>query len=265
MTGRPGFYGGSHGDSQDRDAEGFQVGPGGVPVIRLGDPNPSPYNPAFDPVWGTLGAPAQANDPWLTTPTEEEPEGQAVDVEIFGDGFEISGQLYAGQFERLSDWMNMQAGFIQVRNAWHAHLGQTDAPPPDQRKGTLWVKLDQIVLVAERTPTQQTRPGAPVVQKQKRKVSIITPGYNLMGSLYVHAYGSMKQFLESPDPHFLPITDLTVRWLSDSAMVARFPFALINRDQLVTMFDEASAPAGDAAGIGGEEDDMPLRRRFGAA
>jgi hypothetical protein len=276
MAGRPGFFGGAREtDAPERDPEsGFGLGSllGTAPVIRLGESNSSRSEngfttpPGFDPVWGTLGAPAaQGHDDWLVRGNDEL-EGVTVDVDIFGAGFQISGQIHTGQFDRLSDWINMQTGFIQVRDAWHVHLGQSYAPNPDQRKGTLWVKLDQVVLVSERTPIVQNRPGAPVVQKEKRKVSVVTPGYNLMGSIYVHTYGSMGQFLESPDLRFLPITELTVHWLSDAAMVARFPFAMVNRQQIVTILDETSPNSGGSAQSGGEqEDEMPLHRRWGTA
>jgi hypothetical protein len=278
MAGRPGFFGGFRGsDAPERDADGG-FGPdtliGERPLVRLGDPNaPRPDNgfgnsPAFDPVWGTLGAPSpQGSDDWLTERPAQPLEGLSVDVEIFGSGFQISGQIRTGQFDRMSDWINMQTGFIQVHDAWHAHLGQIKTPDPDQRKGTLWVRLNQVVLLAERAPVQQSRPGAPVVQKERRRVSIVTPGYNLLGSLHVHAYGSMTQFLESPDTLFMPITDLTVRWLDDPAMAARFPFAMVNRQQLITVLDESQPPSGDTAQRREleREDDAPLHRRFGAA
>jgi hypothetical protein len=61
----------------------------------------------------------------------------------------------------------------------------------------------------------------------------------------------MTHFLESPDPHFLPMTDLTVRWLSDAAMIARFPFALVNREQIVTVLDESTSPAEEVAETSG--------------
>ena len=276
MAGRPGFFGGPReDDAPERDADSA-FGPdtltGGPPLIRLGDPN-APRSvdafealPGFDPVWGTLGAPtAPSGDDWLAR-DEDGPDGYSVDVEVFGNGFQISGQIHTGQFDRLSDWLNMQTGFIQVRNAWHVHLGQTQDPAPDERKNTLWARLNQVVLVAELAPVQQGRAGAPVVQKQRRTVSIVTPGYNIVGSIHVVAYGSMSQFLESPDPHFLPITDVTLHWLSDPTLVGRYPFAMINRDQLVTLIDEPSTPGGDAATSGAEsEDDMPLHRRLGAA
>ncbi|MGA3058252.1 MAG: hypothetical protein ABSE70_09515 [Candidatus Limnocylindrales bacterium] len=252
MAGRPGFLGGSRqGDASDRDAGG---GFGGTP---------------FDPVWGTLGPPdAQASDPWRTNSPDAEAEGPAFDIEIFGDGFQISGQIRTGQFGRLSDWLNMQSGFIQVKDGMQVHLGETEVSDPEQKRGTLWVRVDQVVMVAERANIQQTRPGTPVVQKERRKVSIVTPGYSLRGSLHIHAHGSMRQYLETPEPHFLPMTDVTVRWLADPTVVARVPFAMVNRQQLITILDEPSAPADDSGhGAGESETDeaMPLHRRIGAA
>jgi hypothetical protein len=285
MAGRPGLFGGiRQSDAADRDADGG-FGPNdplaNSPMVRLGDPA-TPFQgsgfasapafggtPGFDPIWGTLGAPgAQGNDPWRTNSPAAEPSGLAVDVEIFGDGFQISGQLHTGQFERLSDWLNMQSGFITVHNGMHLELGRGNATDPDQTRGTLWVRLDQIVMVAEHANIQQARPGAPVVQKQRRKVSIVTPGYSLRGSLHIHAHGSMQQFLESPDPHFLAITELSVRWRSDAMLVSRFPFALVNRHQMVTILDEPATPAGGAAQGPDEstnEESEPLHRRWGAA
>jgi hypothetical protein len=275
MGGRPGFFGGPReGDAQERDVDsGFGADSpiGGPPRIRLGDPN-APRSadgfdtpPGFDPIWGTLGAPAApSTDDWLTR-DQGGAEGYSAEVEIFGNGFQISGEISTGQFERISDWLNMQTGFIQVRDAWHVHLGQTEAPAPDQRRNTLWVRLNQVVLVAERAPVQGGRPGAPVIQKQQRTVSVVTPGYRIVGKMHIVTYGSMAQFLETPDPHFLPITDVTVHWLSDPAMVGRYPFAMINRDQLVTLIDELASPGGDAAEAGPESEDELPDRRFGAA
>jgi len=74
----------------------------------------------------------------------------------------------------------------------------------------------------------------------------------------------MKQFLESPDPHFLPMTDLSLRWLSDAALSGRFPFAMVNREQVVTVLDETSIPANTPTNAAPDED-MSLQRRWGAA
>jgi hypothetical protein len=271
MANRPGFFGGiRQSDASERDAEfGYEsTTEERSQFVRLGDLTGMSGNTAgFDPVWGTLGSPSsEAADPWQTR-TEDSDAGPIVEVEIFGDGFQISGRIGTGQFPRLSDWLNMQQGFIQVQSATISHLGNGNMPDPENQKGALWVRLSQIVLVAERTGIIAPRPGAPVVQKERRKATIVTPGYSLRGNIHLHTYGSMKQFLESPDPHFIPLTDLLVRWTCDPTLVARFPFALVNREQLISLLDEPIAPGGEgtAADAGSAEADMPLHRRWGAA
>jgi hypothetical protein len=257
MTGRPGLFGGPrHSDAFDNGASAGSQGPG--------TDDPPVFNaPGFDPVWGTLGPITSSNgDTWLSKPQDPDEGGPTIDVDIFGDGFEIAGQIHAGQFPRLSDWLNMQQGFIQVLNAAVVFLGHGNLPDPDHQTGTLWLRVNQIVLVAERANIQTTRPGAPVVQKQRRRVSIVAPGYSLRGSLHVHTNASMKQLLDSPHPHFLPVTELTVRRLSEGTLVIRFPFALVNREQLISVLDDSETSSGDSAN---EEAAIPFHKRWGAA
>jgi hypothetical protein len=273
MAGRTGFLGGlRQGGSPDWGADdGRDLGSADAGTFRFAETpraDPTGMPPGFDPVWGTLGGPtAQAGDPWLTGRTEEAPDGPVSDVEIFGTGFQITGQVRTGTFDRLSDWLNVQNGFIQVQEARHVFLGRERTPEDDRPPGTLWIRVGQIVLIGERTNAQPRGTGAVVIQKLRRKVSIVTPGYHLRGNLHVHAASSMKQFLEMPEPRFLPMTELTVRWLDNPTLAARFPFAVVNREQLITILDEPSAPGGDAAG---SEDDQAherelARQRWGAA
>jgi hypothetical protein len=194
--------------------------------------------PVFDPVQGTIGGVAAG----VLYDAEDEAEGPVVEVEIFGSGPRISGQIETGRFDRLSGWINMQSGFIAVYDVPDRHAGPADGTDLDRWKGPLWVRLDQIVMLGERSELQAPHPGTPIVEKRRRRVSIVTPGYRLEGNLHIHAHGSMSQLLESPEPHFLPLTDVTVRDLSNPRVVARFPFAIVNRDQVVTIA-VASAPS----------------------
>ena len=267
MAGRPGFLGGPRQGGPEWSDEPRGSEPFGG--FRFRDaPRTDAYGRpvGFDPVWGTLGGPtAQTIDPWAND-GEETLEGAEAEVEVFGTGFQISGKIRTGGFDRLSDWLNVQTGFVQVRDATHVFLGHEETPANERSRGSLWVRLDQIVLVAQRNLLQQGRPGAPVVQKQRRRVAIVTPGYKLQGSLHIHADGSMKQFLETPEPRFIPVTELIVRWLDNPRLVARYPFAAINREQLITLLDETDRPAdagaesGDASGSGD-----PVLQRWGAA
>jgi len=222
--------------------------------------------PGFDPVWGTLGGPAApTGDPWAGSDIDESLEGPTAAVDVFGAGFQISGQVRTGHFDRLSDWINAQSGFVRIQEASHVYLGHDQTPENDRDKGTLWVRVGQIILIAERARPQQQRPGTMVVQKMRRKVSIVTPGYNLRGNIHVHAASTMKQFLETPEPHFMPLTDVTVHWLDNPRLAARFPFAVINREQLVTVLDEPASPVGESGEMDGDRERQLARQTWGAA
>jgi hypothetical protein len=63
------------------------------------------------------------------------------------------------------------------------------------------------------------------------------------------------------------MTELTVRWLDNPTLAARFPFAVVNREQLITILDEPAAPSGDGAGSENDQtgEQELARRRWGAA
>ncbi len=232
MAERTGLLGGlRRGEEPDERRYGGTVSDGrrGLPFARAGDPSAHRGH--------------QGGGDW-GSPTFAEAEGVVVDVELLGDGFQISGQICIGRFDRLSGWLNTQSGFIQVRHV-------DPVPPNDIDSGqldrTLWVRVNQTVVIADRSAVNQVRPGAPIVEKQRRRVSVVTRGYELEGCIHVHADGDMTHFLEAADPRFLPMTDLTVRWQSNPPRVARFPFAMVNREQLVTLLEESDAPSSSLA------------------
>jgi hypothetical protein len=192
----------------------------------------------FDPVWGSLGAQMGRGAGDWADRDEEPTGGVVVDVEVLGDSLHLSGKIDLGQFDRLSGWLNMQSGFIRLRDA-----RQVDAAPAahvEQQEGKLWVRLNQIVVIADLS-VRQIRSGAPIVEKQRRRVSILTRCFELSGNIHVHAHGEMAQFLEA-DSRFLPITELTVRRLSGSGQLSRFPSAMVNREQLVTLLEDSESP-----------------------
>jgi hypothetical protein len=194
--------------------------------------------PGQDPVWGDLPAqPESMMDPWLTGSRSTETAGDRAEVDLLGDRFHVTGRVCTGNFDRLSDWLAMQSGFIQVEDGVLRYPGREEA---ERRRRAMWVRLDQVVLVAQRTVSQAPRPGAPVVQKQKLRVEIATTAYRLGGLLHIHAFGSMRQFLESPDPQFMPVTDVTVAWLDNSRLISRYAFAMLNRRQIVTVADDSA-------------------------
>jgi hypothetical protein len=240
---RPGFLAGlregawpegifGHGGSDLRAPEAATLIGSGAPA-GAGD---SPSGPALAAALPPL---VRLDDPWLTQSSPAAETGALVEVDVFCDGFRISGWIDTGQFERLSDWINMKSGFIGVLRE---NPAAADAPAGEsgQAGGTRWVRLSGVVLVAEHEGAmleQGWRP-VPVVQKEKVRVSMVTPGYRLDGDLHVHADGSLCEYLSVPEPRFLPVTDVTVLSRSDATQAARFRFALVSREHLVLVSDE---------------------------
>ncbi len=170
-----------------------------------------------------------------------------VEVQLVGNGFQVDGRLMIGRFERLSDWLNMQQGWIHAENAT---LIQPGHESPDDRKCDKWVRLEQVILVSEHREKQLAKPTGAYIQKERRRVTIVTAGYTLRGFVHLHADGSMQTFLESTDTKFIPMTDVVVRWLADETLVSHYPFALINREQMISVSDE---PVAEAAGANTED------------
>jgi hypothetical protein len=229
MTGRPGFLGGLlRGDPAEQMDK--------TPV----------HAPAFGEVWGTLGTPIAQGDLGWQGRGNAPQAGATADIELLGDGFHLAGQVDLGQFDRLSGWLSMQTSFIRVLEAVPLPTGHAAGSATRQGKRTIWVRLCQVVAVAERSTVKQVRPGAPIVPKQRRAVTVLTHAHELRGNLHIHDNGSIAEFLAAPEPAFVPMTELAVRWLSGKGGSIGFPFAMINRDQIVTVVDEVDAPVVEA-------------------
>jgi hypothetical protein len=75
-----------------------------------------PATATVDSVRGTLG-PATAPDDEIWPAPRTPAEGKFVDVELLGTGFHFGDQIHTGRFDRLSGWINIRSGFVQVHDA----------------------------------------------------------------------------------------------------------------------------------------------------
>ena len=216
-----------------------------------------PVNAGADRAWGDPSRePRNIVAPWPVGDGETA-AGVTREVDVLGAGFGVRGTVSSGQFDRLSDWLNAQTGFVQVREG--SEIGP-EATRVGERRRDLWIRLDQVALVGQRATDPASRPGAPIVRKQRVPVSISTSSFRLVGFVHVYAHDSMSEFLESPDPQFLPMTDVSVRTLEDSRPVGRYSFAMLNRRQIVAIADDSSDAGPDPAGT----DAVELRGRDAA-
>ncbi len=81
--------------------------------------------------------------------------------------------------------------------------------------------------------------GGPV-DTERRRLVISTDAHIIYGAAHLHHEASMMAFLDATDPHFIPMTDVRVRWLADRRLAGRFPFVLVQRDHIVGVATDVS-------------------------
>ena len=71
------------------------------------------------------------------------------------------------------------------------------------------------------------------VQKAVHTLIAVTPGHTLTGDVHISEGAELARYIESPEPLFIPMTDVRTRSLADRRIIARYAFALLNRRHMV--------------------------------
>ncbi|MFI5261537.1 MAG: hypothetical protein ACHQZR_03160 [Candidatus Limnocylindrales bacterium] len=90
------------------------------------------------------------------------------------------------------------------------------------------------------------------VDKERRRIVISTAAHIIYGFAHIHQEASMMAYLDASDPHFIPMTDVRVRWLADRRLAGRYPFALIQRIHIVGVAMDVSGGLSLLKGRGGD-------------
>ena len=91
---------------------------------------------------------------------------------------------------------------------------------------------------------------------------MFTPGHTVTGRVHVFGQTDLAAFVDSTDPRFVPVTEVTTRSLADRRIVSHYAFVLINRTQMI-----AAAEAGVTGGVEPDaigDEDIARRSRRGA-
>lgn len=144
-----------------------------------------------------------------------------------------------GRFRRISDYVNAVDGFFRLRDV--VLLDRTGAPTritlPELR-----VRLDDVTIVGQLVvdPLPPSTDGSVVIAKQQRRLVVMTRAHIIYGYVYIHEHGSLMQFVDSTDPRFIPMSNVRVGWLADRRLAGRYPFALIQRAQILGVATEGT-------------------------
>jgi hypothetical protein len=164
--------------------------------------------------------------------------GPQVEVELVGSNLRVRGTVSLGHFGRLSDRVNYSRGFVHVRDA---RVLERNGDPTPLALAELYVNQDEITFIAVPHVVVDDRPSTgfgderPLVQKQRRGYIVFAPGHAPSGYIHVHSETALSTIVETSDPQFIPMTDVTTRSLVDATVESRFDLALINRAQMIAV------------------------------
>jgi hypothetical protein len=169
------------------------------------------------------------------TPTELRHET----VEFVGPHLRVAGDLSLANYHRLSDMVNHNRGYIRLTDA---HLMRRNGEPTNLVVPELMVNPDEITFIGQKPATsgltgaeETPRPDRPSMERVRRQVVIFTSGHTLTGTIHAFPDTDMANFVDSPDPRFIALVDVTARSLADRRVISHFSLVLVNRTQMTAV------------------------------
>lgn len=158
--------------------------------------------------------------------------GASVTVELVGPHLRVAGTFDLGRFRRLSDFLNNQVGLMALHRAT---VLRRNGDPTKVTARHIWVSPAEVTIIGQTDEVAANGAAPPEFRIPKRPegLIIVTPGHTLTGQVYIPLGGDLSIFVESPDPAFLPMTDVRTRSLADRRIIARYDFAMLNRRHVV--------------------------------
>ena len=185
----------------------------------------------------------RASDAWAASGsafTDEEEAGTEQYIELIGSNLWVAGMVNLGRFRRVSDFVNIVQGYMLIKDV--VVLTRTG----DATRLTLpelRVLPDDIAVVAQLgddhgAPSSPEAAGGLVIEKRRQRLVVLTRTHIVDGDVFIHGDGSLMAFVDASDPKFIPMTDVRVRWVSDRKLAAKYPFALLQRSQILGIATE---------------------------
>ncbi len=172
----------------------------------------------------------------------DEPQGREEKIELVGTHLRVKGLMYLGRFGRLTDLINAQSGYIRVHDA---RLLRRNGDPTTLVLPELMIDKDEISFIAQEDPEAPAEAsglagaggmsdfGEVTLTRKPRQFVMFTPGHTVTGEAYVYGETDLAGFVDTNDPRFIALTDVTTRSLADRRIISHYKFVLINRTQMI--------------------------------
>jgi len=203
--------------------------------------------------WGTTptGFDQQGFDP--LSPDGAGGSGKTETIELVGPHLRVCGDISLLRFARLSDLVNHSRGYVRLTNA---RLLRRNGEPTNLVVQELMVNQDEITFIgqsAEEVSTVQTGVTGgidrPMMERVRRQLVIFTAGHTLTGTIFLFAETEIANFVDTPDPRFVAMKDVTARSLADRRVISHFALALVNRTQIAAASLLERAGGTDETGV----------------
>ncbi len=200
---------------------------------------------AAEPLGSTNGHPPEE--------VEDEAEAEAdrlerLRVELVGMHLRVAGEIELGDFDRLTDFMNVRDS-LSLQDAVLL-AGHGEATPYAFHE--LRVRLPDVTLVGQRAGASSKGSGRDRVPKRAPRIVVMTIAHIVTGAAYLHPQAALASLVEA-EQRFMPMTDVRVQWLADGDMAARYPFALVQRSHIIGVAIEPVPLAGGTTESATEE------------
>lgn len=157
-------------------------------------------------------------------------------IELIGPHLRVSGEVSLHFFNRLSDLINHSRGYIRLTDA---RLLRRNGDPTNLIVPELMVNQDEVTFIAQTYEDVRTPPSTavgdmdrPLMERTRRQLVVFTPGHTLTGTIHLFQETDVATFVDSTDPRFVPMVDVTARSLADRRVISHFSLVLVNRTQI---------------------------------
>ena len=157
-------------------------------------------------------------------------------IELIGSQLWVAGMVDLGRFRRVSDFVNIVEGYLVLKDVVVlTRTGDaTRLTVPELR-----VLPDDIAVVAQLSDDKSQQAESSVfIEKRAHRLVVLTRSHIIDGDVFLQGDGSIMAFVDATDPKFIPMSEVRVRWVSDRKLAARYPFALLQRSQILGIATE---------------------------
>lgn len=158
---------------------------------------------------------------------DEAPSSGAI-AELVLDSHRLVGEVqYGGAPRRLVDVLNATDGvFVVLRNGVVDELhGSKEEPRHFQ---VMHVQLNAILFALPRTGPARMAASFEVVAKVPVLATIVLPGFEITGKVYLAPDANAAQVPLLASRHFIPLTDTTIVTVGNRGKVRHEPIVVVN-------------------------------------